>query len=81
MRQAGPGKIAGRSPRQGWPGSHIVRAMGKILLLLLGVFVVIMLISLAISALHFLFFVALVALVVVGLMRLSGGMRRRRRVR
>ena len=52
--------------------------MGKILLFLLGVFAVIMLISIAISALHFLFYVALVALIVVGVMRLSGGVRRRR---
>jgi hypothetical protein len=37
-----------------------------------------MLISIAISALHFLFYVALIALIVVGVMRLSGGVRRRR---
>jgi len=52
--------------------------MGKILLLLLGVFAVIMLVSLVISALHFLFVVALIAVILVGAMRLTGGLRRRR---
>jgi hypothetical protein len=55
--------------------------MGKILLFLLGVFAVIMLISIVISALHFLFIVALIAVIVVGALRLTGGMRRRRGAR
>ncbi len=55
--------------------------MGKILLFLVGVFAVIMLISIVISALHFLFFVALIAVIVVGALRLTGGMRRRRGAR
>ena len=52
--------------------------MGKLLLFLLGVFAAFLVVSLVISALHFLFFVALVAVVVVGALRLTGGMRRRR---
>lgn len=53
--------------------------MGKILLFLIGIFAVIMLISFVISALHFLFYVALIAVIVVAAMRLTGGVRRRRR--
>lgn len=52
--------------------------MGKLLLVLVAVFAAFLVISLVISALHFLFVVALVALVVVGALRLTGGMRRRR---
>ncbi len=52
--------------------------MGKILLFLLGIFVVFMLISFVFSALHFLFYVALIAVIVVAAMRITGGMRRRR---
>jgi len=67
-----------RRPAPARAGSHIVGGMGKILLLLLGVFAVIMLVSLVISALHFLFVVALIAVILVGAMRLTGGLRRRR---
>jgi TM2 domain-containing membrane protein YozV len=55
--------------------------MGKILLFLIGIFAVIMLISFVISALHFLFYIALIAVIVVAALRLTGGVRRRRRVR
>jgi hypothetical protein len=57
---------------------HIVRGMGKLLLILLAVFAAFLVVSLVISALHFLFVVALVALVVVGALRLTGSVRRRR---
>jgi hypothetical protein len=57
---------------------HIVGAMGKLLLILLAVFAAFLVVSLVISALHFLFVVALVALVVVGVLRLTGSVRRRR---
>lgn len=52
--------------------------MGKLLLILLAVFAAFLVVSLVISALHFLFVVALVALVVVGALRLTGSVRRRR---
>ncbi len=57
---------------------HMVRGMGKLLLILLAVFAAFLVVSLVISALHFLFVVALVALVVVGALRLTGSVRRRR---
>jgi hypothetical protein len=53
--------------------------MGRLLLIILGVFAAFMLVSLVVSALHFLFWVALVAVILVGTLRLSGGMRRRTR--
>lgn len=67
------------APDRAGPASLAYRGgMGKILLFLLGVFVVIMLISFVISALHFLFYVALIAVIVVAAMRITGGVRRRR---
>jgi hypothetical protein len=53
--------------------------MGRLLLIILGVFVAFMVVSLVISALHFLFWVALVAVILVGTLRLSAGRRRRAR--
>jgi hypothetical protein len=53
--------------------------MGRLILILLAALAVFMVISLVISALHFLFWVAVVVLVIVGLMRLSGSLRQRRR--
>jgi uncharacterized integral membrane protein len=57
---------------------HIVVCMGKLLLVLLAVFAVFLVVSVLISALHFLFIVALVAVVVVGALRLTSCVRRRR---
>jgi hypothetical protein len=52
--------------------------MGKLLLVLLAVLAAFLVVSLVISALHFLFVVALVTLIVVGALRLTGSVRRRR---
>jgi len=49
--------------------------MGKLLLILLVAFAVLMLISLVISALHFLFWIALAVLVVFGALRLTSALR------
>jgi hypothetical protein len=56
--------------------SHILAAMGRIILIVLAALVVFMLVSAVISALHFLFWVAVVAVLVVGALRLAGGVRR-----
>ena len=53
--------------------------MGRLILIILGVLVAFMVISLVISALHFLFWIAIVALIVLGVVRLSGVMRRHSR--
>jgi hypothetical protein len=59
------------------PAKEIYRVfMGRLILILLGVLVAVMAISLVISALHFLFWIAIVALIVLGVVRLSGAMRR-----
>jgi len=53
--------------------------MGRLILIIVGVLVAVMAISLVISALHFLFWIAIVALIVLGVVRLSGVMRRHSR--
>ncbi len=53
--------------------------MGLLILILLAALAVFLVMSLVISALHFLFWVAVVALVIVGVLRLSGSLRQRRR--
>lgn len=67
-----------RQPAASTPPLAYRGCMGKILLVLLAVFAVFLVVSVLISALHFLFIVALVAVVVVGALRLTGGVRRRR---
>jgi uncharacterized membrane protein len=53
--------------------------MGRLILILLAVFVALMLVSALVSAIHFLFWIALLALIVVGVFRLATGVRRRSR--
>ncbi len=55
------------------------RAMGRLILILLAALVVVMVVSLVISALHFLFWIAVLAVVLMGVLRLTGSMRRRSR--
>lgn len=50
--------------------------MGRLLLILIAAFVVVLVVSMVISALHFLFWIALLVVLVFGALRLSGGMRR-----
>ena len=53
--------------------------MGRLILILLAALVVVMVVSLVISALHFLFWIAVLAVVLMGVLRLTGSMRRRSR--
>jgi len=75
---AWPGRDPVRpAPRFALPAMEIYRVcMGRLILIILGVLVAFMVISLVISALHFLFWIAIVALIVLGVVRLSGVMRR-----
>jgi Flp pilus assembly protein TadB len=70
---------SGRRRHAAWTRALAYRGgMGKLLLVLLAVFAAFLVVSLVISALHFLFVVALVTLVVVGALRLTSSVRRRR---
>jgi hypothetical protein len=53
--------------------------MGRILLILIAALVVFMLVSVFIATLHLLFWIAVIALLGIGVLRFSGGARRRSR--